>query len=100
MALLITCPDCETENRVEDGKKGKNVPCKTCGASFKVGDDAKFVADPSIDKKPDAKAEDDDDKPAGVQEQPEPHRPAAPHRHLCHDQSSLPSWHERRPRSS
>jgi hypothetical protein len=62
MALLINCPDCEAENRVEDGKRGKNVACKTCGTSFKV-EDAKHVDDPTLDKRKTESDDEDDDKP-------------------------------------
>ena len=60
MALLITCPDCEAENRVADKFQGKSVSCKTCGASFKVTDKAHFVDDPKQDSRTNT---DEDDKP-------------------------------------
>ena len=43
MPLVVRCPDCEADNRVAEDRKGKEASCKICGASFKVGKDAKFV---------------------------------------------------------
>jgi hypothetical protein len=80
MPLLIRCPDCEADNRVGEDMKGKDASCTVCGASFKVGKEAKFVELTAEEKRKaeeeEAKArkrksrrtdlddEDDDDRPS------------------------------------